>query len=87
MEKKALGTLDPATPYGSNGETVQVALDALNQQREGLKTLAKPLNETLLSRVAESDLVSYYERQLLFGEQPAIEWLTTKYGPAAGPGQ
>jgi len=87
VEKKALGTLDPASPYGPNGQTVQAALDALTQQREGLKTLAKPLDETLLTRVPESDLISYRERQLLFGAQPAMEWLTTKYGPAPAPGQ
>jgi hypothetical protein len=87
VEKKALGALDPASPYGSNGETVQAALEALNQEREGLKTLTKPLNEALLTRVPEADLISYRERQLLFGAQPAIEWLTTKYGPTAASGQ
>jgi tetratricopeptide (TPR) repeat protein len=87
VEKKALGTLDPTAAYGSNGETVQTALDALTQQREGLKTLSKPLDPSLWARVPDSDLISFRDRQLLFGAQPALEWLMNKYGPSAASAQ
>jgi hypothetical protein len=87
VEKKALGALDPASPYGSSGGTVQGALDALNQQREGLRTLAKPLDDALLARLPDADLINFRDRQLLFGAQPALEWLMQKYGPAAARAQ
>jgi hypothetical protein len=87
VEKKALGALDPASPYGSSGGTVQGALDALTQQREGIKTLIKPLDPSLLDRLSETDAINYCNRQLLFGEQPALQWLMRKYGAAGATGQ
>jgi hypothetical protein len=86
VEKNALGALDPASPYGADGQTVQAALDALTQQREALKALTKPLSESLITRVPEADLISYRDRQLLFGAQPAIQWLMNKYPPATSSG-
>jgi predicted Zn-dependent protease len=87
VEKNALGALDPANSYGPNGETVQGALNALDQQREGIKTLTKPLDEALVARLLDADVVSYRDRQLLFGAQPAIEWLTKKYSTPGTLGQ
>jgi tetratricopeptide (TPR) repeat protein len=87
VEKRALGALDPASPFGSSGGTVQAALDALNQQREEIKTLTKPLDPSLLARLPEADVINFCDRQLLFGAQPAIQWLTSKYGLAGSSGQ
>ena len=84
VERMALGGADPGTPYGSGGQTAQTMLDALNQQRDALKALTKPLDEALLTRMPEGDLVSYRDRQLRFGAQSAIQWVLNKY-PPAGP--
>lgn len=87
VEKMALGAAEPGTPYGSGGQTAQRMLDALNRQREALKALTKPLDEAMLTRMPEADLVSYRDRQLLFGAQSAIQWVLNKYPPAGSTAQ
>ncbi|HSU57557.1 MAG TPA: hypothetical protein VLT36_26180 [Candidatus Dormibacteraeota bacterium] len=87
VQKNALQAFDPNGPYGPSGQSVQSALDALNQQREEIKALAKPLEDDVLARLPEADLINYRDRQLLFGAQAALEWLKTKYKPVGAAGQ
>ena len=78
-ERMALGAMDPASPYGSNGQTVQDRLNYLAQQRLTIKELAAKA-DLLYPAMSEQDWLSYHHRSSLFGEQHALQWLVTKYG-------
>jgi hypothetical protein len=71
--------MDPATPYGASGQTVQNRIDALLQQRQTIKTLNQSV-EGLLATLPEQDLVTFFDRQKVFGESPTLQWLVAKYG-------
>jgi hypothetical protein len=79
VERLALGAMDPATPYGASGQTVQDRIDALVQQRQTIKTLNQSV-EGLLTTLPEQDLVTFFDRQKVFGESPTLQWLVAKYG-------
>ncbi len=79
VEKLALSSMDPASPYGNGGQTVKERMDELAQQRQTIKALAQP-SESLLEQLPEQDVVSYFERRKAFGEFPAMQWLVAKYG-------
>ncbi len=79
VERLALGAMDPATPYGASGQTVQNRIDALLQQRQTIKTLNQSV-EVLLTTLPEQDLVTFFDRQKVFGESPTLQWLVAKYG-------
>ncbi len=61
-------------------------MGALDQQCERLKALSSPVDEPWLSSMSDADLISFRSRQLLFGAQPALEWVMNKYRPAEPPG-
>jgi len=71
--------MDPATPYGASGQTVQNRIDALLQQRQAIKALNQSV-EGLLAILPEQDLVTFFDRQKVFGESPTLQWLVAKYG-------
>jgi hypothetical protein len=71
--------MDPATPYGASGQTVQNRIDALLQQRQTIKALNQSV-EGLLTTLPEQDLVTFFDRQKVFGESPTLQWLVAKYG-------
>jgi hypothetical protein len=71
--------MDPATAYGASGQTVQNRIDALLQQRQTIKTLNQSV-EVLLTTLPEQDLVTFFDRQKVFGESPTLQWLVAKYG-------
>jgi hypothetical protein len=58
---------------------VQNRIDALLQQRQTIKTLNQSV-EVLLATLPEPDLVSFFDRQKVFGESPTLQWLADKYG-------
>jgi hypothetical protein len=71
--------MDPVTPYGASTQTVQNRIDALLQQRQTIKTLNQSV-EVLLTTLPEPDLVTFFDRQKVFGESPTLQWLVAKYG-------
>ena len=79
VEKLALGSMDPASPYGTGGQTVKARMDELVQQRQTIKALTQP-SESLLEHLPEQDVVSYFERLKVFGEFASMQWLVAKYG-------
>ncbi len=79
VDKLALSSMNPASPYGTSGQTAKARMDELVQQRQRIKALAQP-SESLLEQLPEQDLVSYFERLKVFGEYPAMQWLAAKYG-------
>ena len=79
VERAALSKMDPNTPYGPNGETVQQRLDHLTLERNEIRELNAKL-ETLLSNLTDQDWISYQDRWRIFGEKAAIQWIINKYG-------
>jgi hypothetical protein len=79
IENIALKSMDPNTPYGDNGQTVQDRLNQLQQQQDGVKQMDQQV-ESLLPSMTPQDLIIYKNRWLMFGEQNAQQWLINKYG-------
>lgn len=81
IESIALEGLDPATPYGGDGQTVNDRLTELAQQR----TTADELEDTadqfsLRQKVPDQDWITYKDRWRALGEEAALQWLVGKYG-------
>ena len=79
VEQLALGTMDPAAPYGTGGQTVNDRIDDLLQQRKTIKALNQTV-EGLLPNLPEQELVTFFDRQKVFSESPTLRWLVAKYG-------
>jgi hypothetical protein len=79
IERNALGGMDPASAYGSSGQTVQDRLNQLTQQRTTLYELAQQ-TEAIAPTLSDQDWVSYKDRSKMFGEENAERWLIGKYG-------
>ena len=80
LQRLVLNAMDPNIPYGDTGQTVQNQIDALAQRREGIKALAEQ-GGNVLPTMSDEDLISYCDRMKIFGEQAAIRWAASKYGP------
>jgi tetratricopeptide (TPR) repeat protein len=78
VERLALSAMDPASPYGTGGQTVKHRIDDLSQQRKAIKALNQT-TEGLLPNLSEQDLVTYFDRLKVFGESPTLQWLVAKY--------
>jgi hypothetical protein len=78
IERIALGAMDPSATYGANGQTVQVQLDQLTQQRAGIKALATQA-DPLLQTLSDQEWISYEDRSATFGEAAAMRWLVGKH--------
>jgi hypothetical protein len=79
VQKNALSSLDPATPYGDSGESVQQHLDDLTKQRDAMKHVVQQTS-ALIENLSPQDWISYQDRWRSFGEQAALQWLAQKYG-------
>jgi hypothetical protein len=78
IQREVLKSMDPNSVYGSNGQTVQDQLNALNERLATLKDIGKQAREILPS-LTDQDLISYFDRTTLFGEEAAQRWLVSKY--------
>jgi RNA polymerase sigma factor (sigma-70 family) len=79
VERSALAAMDPASVYGSTGQTVQDRINQLTQQREAIKDLNQQA-EPLLPKMSDQGWMSYKERWKLFGEEAALRWVISTYG-------
>lgn len=79
IQKIALGSMDPGSPYLDTGTTVQEQLDALNQYRDSLKGLA-PQEEAILPRLTDADRANFYDRLRTLGYPATVRWAVEKYG-------
>jgi len=79
VERIALNAMDPNSPYGTAGQTVQDRLDYLAQQSADLKKIAEQ-TEVLQHSMSDQDWISYKDRWRVFGEEAAGKWLINKYG-------
>ena len=58
---------------------MQSRIDDLLQQRQTIKALNQTA-EGLLAILPEQDLVTFFDRQKVFGESPTLQWLVAKCG-------
>jgi hypothetical protein len=79
VERIALSAMDPNSPYGDSGLTVQQQLDQLTQQKTAISVLFKD-NESLLQSMSDQDWISYIDRDKMFGEEAALRWAVGKLG-------
>jgi hypothetical protein len=86
IQLNALKAMDPASPYGSSGQTVQDSIDQLMEQRAASKQLRQQ-TETLWQTMPPQDMISFFDRQKLYGEQATLQWYLDKNGQLTGPGQ
>ena len=80
VERMALNAMDPNSPYGGNGQTVQDQLNQIAQQKATLQKLGDQA-QPLMQMMSDQDWINYDNRRMLFGEQAAMQWLVNKYGP------
>jgi hypothetical protein len=71
--------MDPTSPYGEGGQTVQGRLDELAQQRTAIASLTGQFG-AIQQRVSDQDWISYKDRWRSFGEEAALRWVVGKYG-------
>jgi RNA polymerase sigma factor (sigma-70 family) len=79
VERMALGAMDPASPYGGSGQTVQDQINQLNQQREIINDLNQQAGP-LIPLLSDQDYLTYKDRWIAFGEESALQWVIGKYG-------
>ena len=79
VERMALSAMDPNSPYGGTGDTVQNRLDQLSQQRAAFRELSNQADPFWQS-MTDQDWISYHNRSAVFGEEAAMRWLVGKYG-------
>ena len=79
IEQKALQAMNPNSPYGNSGQTVQDQLNELAEQRASVKELDQQVSN-LLPAMSDQDWIIYQNRWLMFGEENAQSWVVNKYG-------
>lgn len=84
IERKVLSSMDPNRVLDTTGQTVQGRLDALDQRKAAIKTIAKPVSN-ILPTLSEPDLANYFDRIKLFGETAALEWLVKTHNQQSFP--
>jgi hypothetical protein len=80
IERNALGAMNPASPYGSTGQTVQDRLNQLAQQQAAMMSINDQFQNSVAPVMSEPDWISYDQRRTIFGETAAQQWANAKYG-------
>jgi len=78
IEKKILAQLDPAGNYDFLGRPVSEVLWELDQQRQGIRKVMQ-IRDQVRPTLNESELNNYWDREKLYGEVYAMQWLQSKY--------
>jgi tetratricopeptide (TPR) repeat protein len=84
IERRALAAMDPASVIGDTGQTVQGRLDAINQRRKDIKEISSK-EEAILPTLSEPDLVSFFDRVKVLGEDAAVLWLVKTHSSQPSP--
>jgi hypothetical protein len=79
IERNALSAMDPGSPYGSSGRTVQEQINQITQQKEAISLFFRQ-NQSLFERMSDQDWTSYLDREKTFGEEAAFRWMVSKFG-------
>jgi hypothetical protein len=78
VQRIALSAMDPNAVYGADNQTAQSQLDALVQQRDYIRTLAKQW-QAIAPYLSTQDWANYADRRWTFGEMAAMQWAIAKY--------
>ena len=79
IQKTALGAMDPNSPYGNSGQTVQDQLNQITTDRAAITELVQQATP-LLPTLPDADVLNYENRRRAFGEVAALQWVVSKYG-------
>jgi hypothetical protein len=79
VQKIALTAMNPNTPYGDNGQTVQDQINQITQSRAAITQLADQATP-LLPTLSDQDILNYENRRRAFGELAALQWVVGKFG-------
>jgi hypothetical protein len=79
IEGNAFNAMDPASPFGDAGQTVQDQINQLAQQRASLKELGDQFN-SVTPMMSNQDWINYRDRELSSGQVAAARWAVGKYG-------
>jgi hypothetical protein len=79
IQRILFGSMDPSTPYGNTGQTVQNQLDALTDRANSWRGLWKQA-EPALQTMSDQDLISYFDRMKGLGEVVALRWVVNRQG-------
>jgi hypothetical protein len=85
IQLNALNALDPASAYGTSGQTIQDYMDQLTQERAAMKQVGQRTKD-MWQNISPEDTISFFDREKLFGEQAALQWYVNKSGQASGAG-
>jgi hypothetical protein len=77
IERIALSGMNPGSPYGQAGQTVQDQIDALAARRKAMRALASE-TEPILMGLSDEDTAHYFDRSRMFGEVAALRWVRNK---------
>jgi hypothetical protein len=80
VEKNALASMDPTTPFDNAGQTVADQIGRLGQQTQNLKNYSSQVDD-LITRMPDDDILSFLQRSQSGGEINAIRWALAKYPP------
>ncbi len=80
IQRNALNAMDPKSPYGADGQTVQDRLNQVEQQRAMLKELGQQAASLLEKTKSDQDWINYIDRWMIFGDFHAAQWIVNKYG-------
>jgi len=83
IQRDALKGMNPADPYGPNGQTVAARIQELTEQDTAIKSLVKGM-AALQPRMSPQDWITYNDRTMAFGEVNALQWLLAKYAQEQG---
>jgi hypothetical protein len=79
IETLALNAMNPNSPYGENGQTVQDQINQISQNRAAISELVRQATP-LLPTMSDQDMLNYENRRRAFGELAALQWVVSKYG-------
>ena len=77
VESQVLSALAPTAPYDDSGRTVAERLAEIAQRREALLSLREQ-GVKALETMADSDLVSFFDREKALGSESALRWLASR---------
>jgi hypothetical protein len=83
IEKKLLSQLDPSANYDFLGESVASLQAELDQQKNSIKTVMQN-RDLVRPTLGETDLTGYWEREKMYGEIYAMQWLQSMYPQVGG---
>ena len=78
IEKKILAQLNPAGTYDFLGRPVSETLAELDRQKDSIREVLQ-LRDQVRPTLSEIELNNYWEREKIYGEAYALQWLQSQH--------